>query len=310
MKTYILDIQRMSTEDGPGLRTSVFFKGCNLECTWCHNPESISFERQTYWIKDNCIGCLTCVNGCPNKALSAQEIGIIKDSAKCQSCFVCASECPTLAMELKGEEYTPQELVCELIKDKVYFEKSGGGITLSGGEPVLHNEYMQQLAQLIKAEGIHIALDTAGCYPPQRLEALLPYVDLVLYDIKVADSTKHKALTGVENTLIMENAKKLGAQDKALVWVRTPIIPNATDTKENIAAIGAFIKKYMPNIQKWELLAFNNLAKDKYRLLGKQWAHADDVLITKQKMQDLCELATQYTPKACWSGTTLLEVDK
>jgi len=309
METYILDIQRMSTEDGPGLRTTVFFKGCNLQCSWCHNPESIAFERQTYWIKDKCIGCLTCVNGCPNGALSAQEAGIVKDITKCQSCFICAQECPTLAMELKGEAYSPKQLFEELVKDKVYFEKSGGGITLSGGEPVLHSEYTLELAKLIKAEGIHIALDTAGCYPPQRLERLLPYIDLVLYDIKLADSAKHKANTGVENTLILENAKKLGALAKPAVWVRTPIIPGATDDEDNIIAIGAFIAEYMPNIEKWELLSFNNLAKDKYSLLGRQWAHAGDALIKKQKMQHLCALASKFSNRACWSGATLLEVE-
>ena len=309
METYILDIQRMSTEDGPGLRTTVFFKGCNLVCSWCHNPESIASKRQTYWVKDKCIGCLTCVNGCPNSALSAQEIGIVKDVSKCTSCFICSQECPTLAMELKGEVYSPSQLFVELVKDKVYFEKSDGGITLSGGEPMLHIDYALELVKLAKGAGIHIALDTAGCYPYQRLERLLPYVDLILYDIKLADSTKHKKHTGVENTLILENAKKLGALTKPNIWVRTPIIPRATDDEENIQAIGAFIKEYMPNVGKWELLAFNNLARSKYSLLGKRWAHEDDVLIEKQKMQHLCALASKFTDKACWSGATQLEVD-
>lgn len=309
METYILDIQRMSTEDGPGLRTTVFFKGCNLACSWCHNPESIPFGRQSYWVKDKCIGCHTCIDSCPNGALSAQPEGIIKDNAKCTFCFICTTCCPTLAMELKGEGLPVDKLFAELIKDKVYFEQSGGGISLSGGECVLHNDYVLELLKLVKAEGIHTALDTAGCYAWDRLERLLPYIDLVLYDIKLADAIRHKAATGVDNKLILENAKKLGATDKP-VWVRTPVIPSTTDDEENINAIGAFIAEWMPNIEKWELLSFNNLATSKYQLLGQQWVHADALLIEKQKMTQLATLAATYTDKACWSGATRLEVEE
>jgi pyruvate formate lyase activating enzyme len=232
---------------------------------------------------------------------------LVKDAALCRSCYWCADNCPALAIELKGEEISPEALCAELIKDKVYFEKSGGGVTLSGGEPVMHYDYALALLKLLKQEGVSVALDTAGCYPWEKLEGLLSYVDLVLFDIKIFDSAKHREATGADNAPILENAKKLSASGTR-IWVRTPIIPGATDGAENIESIGAFIKQYMPNIEKWELLSFNNLAKSKYQLLGKKWAHADTGLIEKEYLQQLCALAGKYTDKACSSGATRLEV--
>ncbi|HHU43369.1 MAG: glycyl-radical enzyme activating protein [Bacillota bacterium] len=307
MKTYILDIQKMSTEDGPGIRTTVFFKGCNLKCKWCQNPESIPFYRQKYWIKDKCMGCLSCLE-CPQKAISFDEDGLKFEERLCNFCLWCAEQCPTNAIEVKGREIEISELVNELLKDKVFYEKSGGGVTLSGGEAALHWEYAYELMDELKKRGIHTALDTAGCYPYKILQKLLEKTDLLLYDIKHIDNEKHKEFTDVENTLILQNAKRVGSLEKPEVWVRTPIIPDSTDSEENIKGIGKFIKENMPNITKWELVTFNNLCKNKYQLLNRDWGYENKELIQKEKIEKLWALAKKYHKNAVWSGATKLEV--
>ncbi|MFW5780533.1 MAG: glycyl-radical enzyme activating protein [Bacillota bacterium] len=308
METYILDIQKMSTEDGPGIRTTVFFKGCNLKCKWCQNPESIPFYRQKYWVKDKCIGCLSCKEACEINAIDFDEEGLKKDDKVCNFCLKCAEECPTNAIEVKGRKIEIQELVKELMKDKVFYDKSNGGVTLSGGEAALHWEYAYELLKELKKRDVHTALDTAGCYPYRILQKLLEYTDLILYDIKHIDNERHKELTGVENKLILQNAKRLGSLEKPEIWVRTPIIPDATDSEENIKGIGKFIKEHMKNIEKWELVAFNNLSREKYKLLEKQWEYKDTQLMEKEKMQKLTELAKKYHKNATWSGATRVEV--
>lgn len=308
MDTYILDIQRMSTEDGPGIRTTVFFKGCNLKCVWCHNPESIVFYKQKYWIEDRCIGCHTCVESCPNSAISFNEQGIIFDEKLCSYSLNCVEACPANAIEVKGKSIGVEPLVYELLKDKAYFEASGGGITLSGGEAVLQWEYLLPLVKSLKEHGLHIALDTAGNYPYTILEKVLPYLDLILYDIKIADKDLHKKYTGVENILILQNAKRIGKLQTPKIWIRTPIVPGFTDDEQNIRSIASFIKENMPDIERWELLAFNNLSKGKYRLLGKAWDLEDVQLMEKKKMEELCKLAKNYTKNVMWSGATRLEV--
>ncbi len=308
MKTFVLDIQKMSTEDGPGIRTTVFLKGCNLQCAWCHNPESIEFCQNIYWLKDACIGCLTCVQECHTHAISATEQGIRIDASLCDMCQRCKEQCPTNSIEIKGSEMCADEIVKEVLKDRAYYDSSGGGVTFSGGDPVLHTQFLLPILAQLKESGIHIALDTAGNYPYSLLEKLLPYIDLVLYDIKHIDSDAHQMHTGVKNDLVLNNAAKLGALTYPKVWVRTPIIPNATDSEQNIAGIGEFIGQNMANIEKWELVSFNNLATQKYELLEKTWQYKGDSLITKSKMDSLCSTAKKYSNKAMWSGATKLEV--
>ena len=209
----ILEIQRMSTEDGPGLRTTIFFKGCSLHCSWCHNPESISPRAQVHWIENRCIGCKICLEVCPRAALSFTEAGNEIDRVLCNGCGLCADECPAGALELLGEQWELDDLVAELIKDKAYFDKSGGGVTLSGGEPTLQAPFAGRLLQQLKNLGIHTALDTCGLSPWPAMEALLPTVDLVLYDLKVMDSHLHRAYTGSGNEKIAVEMMKAGASD-------------------------------------------------------------------------------------------------
>jgi pyruvate formate lyase activating enzyme len=254
------------------------------------------------------MGCQSCVKVCPKKAVSAEPEGMKIDEKICDFCNLCVEECPMNAIEIKGEEISVEELVKELMKDKAYYDASGGGVTLSGGEAVLNWEYALPLLKELKQRGIHTAIDTAGCYPFPILQKLLPYTDLVLYDLKHIDNMLHNEFTGMENTLILQNAARLDKLKSPKVWVRTPIIPGATDTEENIRGLAQFIKNNMPNIEKWELVSFNNLSKQKYKLLGKEWQYNDAELITKQKMQNLCNIAKSITNKAMWSGATKLEV--
>jgi len=272
----VLEIQRMSTEDGPGIRTTVFFKGCSLKCTWCHNPESISMQPQVHWIDSRCIGCRTCVDACPSKALSLTLQGMEINRLKCQGCGACAEECPTTAMELLGKKWLLEDLTKEVVKDKAYFDKSGGGITVSGGEPGMQPEFVGLFLKSLRENGLHTALDTCGLCSRSALEQLLPYASMVLYDIKEIQPEKHKQFTKKSNEKILENIIYIAEYMKthlypARLWIRTPIIPGLTAREENIVGIGKFIAKNLGNVvNRWDLCAFNNLCKDKYLRLGKE----------------------------------------
>jgi pyruvate formate lyase activating enzyme len=299
MDVNILDIQRMSTEDGPGLRTTVFFKGCNLACPWCHNPESIGRKPDLNWFSRKCMGCNICQTVCPQKGINRNDNGIRFNRPLCLACGTCVEECPNAAIELKGKAMPVEKLAAELVKDRAYFG-ADGGLTLSGGEVMIQHEAVLALAKLLKAAGLHIAVDTAGCYEFRLLEAMLPYIDMVLYDIKIFDAEAHKKIVGANNRLILENYRRL-AECGVRVWVRTPIIEGATGSEENIAAIGKFIAGAgLP--EKWELCAFNNLCRDKYERLDKEWVYKDTGLIEKSHIEKLACVAGSYVPGAVYTG--------
>lgn len=312
----VLEIQRMSTEDGPGLRTTVFMKGCPLHCEWCHNPESISSKPQPHWIKNRCIGCKKCVESCPLHALAFGPQGVTIDRERCCGCGTCAGCCPTTAMELWGTRREASELASELARDRAYFEASGGGVTLSGGESTMQREFAQSLLAHLRGMGIHTALDTCGLCSGEVLDSILPFTDLVLYDIKEIDPVRHRAFTGSDNRRILENLDRI-AQYKQThlfprqLWVRTPIIPGATDTEENITGIGAIISKLPEtSVERWELCAFNNLCRDKYEQLGLDWRFAHTPLISSREMERIAEIARKSVPRpkiVMWSGSTLAE---
>lgn len=312
----ILEIQRMSTEDGPGIRTTVFFKGCPLKCTWCHNPESISPHLQIQWIGSRCIGCHTCIETCPEKALTFTDKGIHMDRSRCNACGICAQACPSTAMEIIGQKWELNELIHEVIKDKSYFEKSGGGITLSGGEPTLQADFAAPLLQKLRGKGIHTALDTCGLCSKNNLERLLPYSSLVLFDVKEIDPERHLNFTGSKNDTILENLIFTADFIKSHIypqslWIRTPIIPGATATKENIKGIGRFISSKLGDaVDRWELCTFNNLCKDKYIRLGLDWPFKQEELVEETLIIELAEIARHsgVNPDIVhWSGTTRLE---
>lgn len=294
----ILHLQRFSTEDGPGLRTTVFFKGCSLRCAWCHNPESLSPRLQTVWYKVRCLDCHTCLSACPNGCLSMTADGLQIDRERCQGCLTCARECPSGAIEALGKTVSAEELVAELLKDRAYFESSGGGVTLSGGEPTFQPEFAQAILRGLKEQGLSTALDTCGECSPRSLDRLLPDTDLVLYDLKLIDAEQHRALTGQPNTIILENLLSIREyfHDPACsheLWIRTPLIPGATATQENLRALGEWIARNLEDrVARWELCAFNNLCRDQYERLGLDWAYARTPLLTSEELA-VCEQAAK-----------------
>ena len=313
----ILEIQRMSTEDGPGLRTTVFFKGCSLKCGWCHNPESISPRPQIHWMADQCIACRTCLEVCPEGALAFNQKGSRIDRRRCDGCGLCAEECPAAALDLLGRQWALNDLVAEVIKDRVYFEKSGGGVTLGGGEPALQPNFSRDFLKDLKNRGIHTAIDTCGMCSCDALQQLLPYSDLVLFDLKEIDPQKHEMLTGssnrqiLENLLFVGNSIQTGRLPKEL-WIRTPIIPDATATEENVRGIGRYIAANLDGqVNRWEICAFNNLCRDKYLRLDLDWAYKDQDLLSKLFMEKMAAVAMNsgVDPDiVIWSGSTKMEI--
>lgn len=314
----IAEIQRMSTEDGPGLRTTVFFKGCGLRCTWCHNPECISSKPQIHWIESRCIGCQTCLEVCPADALRFCDDGVSINRKRCNVCGLCAQECPSTALELIGVRWQARDLIEELIKDRAYFEKSGGGVTLSGGDPTIQAPFAAAVLSRLKQSGIQTAIDTCGICSNEALELLLPYTDLVLYDIKEIDSEKHEAFTGQPALKVLENllfiCRHLNSnKHSAKLWIRTPIIPDATAREDNIQGIAEFISANIAaSVDRWELCAFNNLCRDKYQRLGLKWEFAASELMRKSEMENLAAVARNsgVDPDIVhWSGSTMIEDD-
>ncbi len=304
----ILNLQKMSTEDGPGIRTTVFAKGCPLSCSWCHNPESISRNIQLEWIASRCIDCAICIDLCRDKALGRQNEELIIDRGKCSLCLKCVEECPTLALESKGEEIAVNNLYEELVKDRAYYGKEGG-VTLSGGEIMIQADEAMQLLKMLREDGIHTAVDTSGYCSRSDLEKVIPYTDLFLYDIKHIEDSEHKKLTGQGNKIILENLKHLLAKLKGTtkkIWIRTPIIPGATDSDHNISLTAEMLKPM--KIDKWELCAFNNLGRDKYARLSLDLKYGDCKLMTAKRMQELKTIAEKKGIKnVVWTGQTRLQ---
>ena len=256
MKATIFDIERNSFVDGPGIRTTVFFKGCNLRCAWCHNPESQSNKVQMMFHANKCTGCGKCKEKCPN-ALQ-----------KCELCGRCTLYCPHDAREICGKEYTSDEILKRILKDTTFYETSGGGVTFSGGECMLQIDFLEEILKKCKENGIHTAVDTAGCVPYKRFERIIPYTDLFLYDVKCFDNEKHRQYTGVGNELILENLKSLLSTAKP-IWVRIPIIPTVNDTEEEMKMIRSFFDSFgFP--EKIELLPYHAMGKHKYAALQKE----------------------------------------
>ena len=311
----VFEIQRMSTEDGPGLRTTVFFKGCSLKCAWCHTPESISLLPQVHWVGSRCIGCRTCLEACPCLALSMTAKGCGIDRDACNGCGLCAEACPSTALELLGKPWSLDDLVQEVLKDRVYFEKSNGGVTISGGEPTLQADFAAAFLKQLRAQGVRTALYTCGLCSARALDKLLPHANLVLFDIKEIHPRKHLFFTGSDNRAILENLVHVaGYMDTHLfpegLWIRTPLIPGATDTDANLEGIGAFIRARLhQKVQRWELCTFNNLCRDKYSRLDHAWPFANDELLEKSRVDHLVSVAKQsgVDPDIVhWSGATRL----
>ena len=300
------NVQRFSTEDGPGIRTTVFFKGCPLRCAWCHNPEGLSPRPELMWYDVRCIGARDCLSACPVDALELTSQGMRIDRERCTACGACVEACPAGALEVIGREWTPEELFTEVDKDTVFYETSGGGVTLSGGEPMRQADFVLVLARLCREAGIHVALDTCGAVPWERYQQVLPLVDLVLYDLKIFDADCHQASTGVDNCTILENARRIAATGTPM-WIRTPLIPGYTADAANVAALGDFIAAELPTVERWDLLAYTNLGQPKYHRLDRLYTLEGVPLLTRAEMEALHAVAVARVPVAVWSGATRAE---
>ncbi|MBI9102711.1 MAG: glycyl-radical enzyme activating protein [Spirochaetales bacterium] len=269
VKGTIFDIKRFAVHDGPGIRSTLFFKGCPLKCLWCHNPEGIGLCPALWYFPTKCIGCRLCLEACPEDSLSVQgedPFYIAIDKKSCTSCGKCVQVCPTGALEFDGKEIDHTEVIAELLKDRSFFEESKGGVTLSGGDPVLQPEFAFQILGELKAEGIHTVLESALFCSPEVLEQFIPLVDLFLADFKVFSDELHRKFTGVSNLTIIRNITYLLHSGKE-VLIRIPLIPLHTATNENLTAIADFLKSTGVPV-KCELLNYNPLAVSKYRLLN------------------------------------------
>jgi len=296
------NVQRFSTEDGPGIRTTVFMKGCPLRCRWCHNPEGLSPQPQLVWYDVRCIGARRCLAACPAGALELTPQGIRIDRERCLPCDLCAGACPSGALEVIGRRWTPDELLAQVEKDVAFYETSGGGVTVSGGEPAMQPDFVEAFLRLCHESGIATALDTCGYADWSVYERLLPHLDLVLYDLKILDRERHRQATGVYPDRILANAAAIAERGMPM-WVRTPIVPGYTDDEENIGALAAFIRTRLPTVQRWDLLAYTNLGVAKYRRLGLPYPLEEAQLPLRHHMERLAAVAADGGgPAAVWSG--------
>ena len=259
MNATIFDIARNSYVDGPGIRTTVFFKGCNLRCVWCHNPESQNATPELLFYENKCVSCGVCRRACP------------QNLQNCDLCGTCARYCPNGARKISGKPYTVDDVLREVEKDRAFYESTGGGVTCSGGECMLQIDFLEAFLKACHARGLHTAVDTAGHVPYAYFERIFADVDLFLYDVKCMDAARHKAWTGVSNERILENLSRLLESDRP-VWVRIPVIPSVNDTVEEMRAIRAFLDAH-GTPARVELLPYHTLGEHKYAALGKPVQH-------------------------------------
>lgn len=251
----IFDIVRGSFVDGDGIRSVVFMKGCPLDCSWCHNPESKSAKAELTHNANTCIRCKYCVSVCDSNAI-AFNTSFKLDIVKCSNCGGCASHCISNSLNQIGKYYSTEKLVDQLLKDREYYEISGGGVTFSGGEPLIHINYLSEVFSLLKDNHINIALQTCGHFNYSEFkEKIQPFVNTIYFDLKIMDNKEHKKHTGRDNNLILNNLNKLAKSKKHKLIVRTPLIPGGTDTEKNLNEIKAYLEKL--GIRHHETLAFN-----------------------------------------------------
>jgi len=262
-KGSIFNIQRYSIHDGPGIRTTVFFKGCPLRCLWCQNPESQTFRQELFYNKERCTGCGRCLTACPEKAIEVVEGHSRTQRTLCNVCGACAEVCPEEARVLMGKVVSAKEVFEEVDKDAVFYERSGGGVTLSGGEPLAQPEFAIEILRLCKNAGIHTAIETCGHAPWETMERVLKVVDLVLYDLKHMDPVEHRKVTGVSNALLLENLKRIYHGSQVALAIRIPVIPGFNDTPQNMEAIVSFILKDLDASVPVHLLPYHRLGDSK-----------------------------------------------
>lgn len=270
LKGIVFNMQRFSVHDGKGVRTIVFIKGCPLKCRWCSNPESQSISPVIMFQADKCIGCGQCVAACKNGALDKSNPHFV-DRTKCRGCGECAAVCPTGALVLKGKAMTVGEVIKELKKDATVYRRSGGGVTISGGEGLMQSEFTTELLKACQSQGWDTAIETTGFASAEVIDKVFPYVNTALMDIKSMDGKKHKEFCGADNAVILENAERISRITRLVV--RVPVIPGFNNTEEDIRSIARFAKT-LHNVDTLHLLPYHNLGSNKYELLGRDYEMA------------------------------------
>ena len=297
---HIFNIMKYSIHDGPGIRTTVFMKGCPLKCPWCHNPESQKLIPQLMWFPDKCIGCGKCAHICPEKAITMVKGKALLDIKKCNNCGKCAEFCYAEALEMAGKTMTAEEVIIEVEKDRIFYEESGGGLTFSGGEPFAQISFLKKMLILSKDKGIHTAVDTCGYVEKESLIDLSEYIDLFLYDIKIMDDKKHIKYTGVSNKLILDNLKEL-VKLKKRIFIRIPIISGINDSEKELKAIIEFLSD-SGGFQQINLLPYHNIMTEKYKRLGEDYGLKNIEVPSDKKMNEIANKFQSYGFKAIIGG--------
>ena len=286
----VTNIQRYSIHDGDGIRTSVFFKGCPLKCVWCHNPETQSFKKQILTNQEKCTGCGACAEACPEHAVSMVNGKAVTDHDKCTGCGSCVTHCLLNLREAAGREYTIKELMKELKKDEMFYEQSGGGVTLSGGEVmVMDMDYIEALTKKLHDQGFNVTIDTCGYAPYENYKRILPYVDTFLYDIKAIDNEVHKKYIGVDNKLILDNLEKLSA-DGARIYIRIPTVKGVNADDESMQAVIDWLTAHNINAAQVNLLPYHNTGSSKYARMEGVYKGEDLQTPDKNEMKHLAQL--------------------
>jgi pyruvate formate lyase activating enzyme len=280
-KGLIFNIQKFSIHDGPGIRTTVFTKGCPLGCKWCSNPESISSDPEIMIHDIRCIHCGKCQEACPEGAIISIEGNERIDMEKCTRCMECVNVCPTKTLEIMGRYMTIKEVVEEVEKDSLFYQNSGGGVTLSGGEPLFQWRFTRDVLRECKERGFHTALDTTGYVSWKVMEEVLRYVDLILYDIKHMDDHSHTQGTGVSNTLILKNIERIASMVRT--WIRFPVIQGFNDSPENIKEVASLAS--MLGVEKVSLLPYHEWGRSKYEKLGREYPFAFPGKISSERLE-------------------------
>ena len=291
MTGIVTDIQRFSIHDGPGIRTTVFLKGCNLRCRWCHNPETLRPRPELQVLPDKCIGCGACFEACPHGAHVAAEGGRQFLRERCEACGACAAVCYAGALVIVGREMTVADVLDEVLQDRDYYASSGGGVTVSGGEPLFQRDFCLALLAACKAAGLHTAVETNLAWPWERVESVLPAIDLVMADLKTMDPAVHAEWTGATNEQVLANLRRLAGAGVELI-VRTPVVPGVNDTPEAVGQIADFLRD-LPDLLTYELLPYHPLGAGKYESLGLTYALPNAKSPPAEQMQQLAAVARE-----------------
>lgn len=286
-KAIIFNIQKFSVHDGPGIRTTVFFKGCPLKCMWCHNPESQNSKIEMLYDKEKCTLCGNCANICPENAIKIENNELKTDLNLCSFCDECTIYCLNKAREIAGREYTVDETMNQVMKDKVFYKQSKGGVTVSGGEPLSQIAFVEELLKRLKAENIHTAVDTCGAVGFESLKRAAKYTDLFLYDLKIMDDELHKKYIGSSNRIIIENLIKL-SKIHSNISIRLPIIEGINAYPEHIESVINLIEKL--NVKKVYLLPYHNISAHKYKKLGLKYEDEKMSKPSDEKMKSFKEM--------------------